>query len=145
MGSDEKSLVENGKGNLVEIEETDAFPLEEGTYVRIEEYIGSIPHPDIIKKLGDINPSFPERIMKMTEANNSHDIWMGRYDFILGLTAQINTLIICLAGFGIGAFFLINGNITGAIVSPVISSVAAIAMTALKNFRKQQPSTKNDT
>ena len=88
-------------------------------------------------EVGDIDASFPERIMKMTEANNSHDIWMGRYEFILGFMAQIITLIICLAGFGVGVFFFIKGNMPGAIVSPIISSIAAIAMTALKNLGRK--------
>jgi uncharacterized membrane protein len=35
-----------------------------------ELYQGPIPHPDILKKFGAVDPSYPERIMKMAEENN---------------------------------------------------------------------------
>jgi uncharacterized membrane protein len=100
-----------------------------------ELYQGPIPHPDILKKFGTIDPSYPERIMKMTEDNNRSEIRIRERDSMLGLFGQVFSFALGLAGFGISALFAFRGLETGAIAA-AIGGVAPIIVAAIGNLRK---------
>jgi uncharacterized membrane protein len=78
-----------------------------------ELYFGPIPHPDLVKKFGDIDPSFPERIMRMTEDNNKADVTMRNRFSLAGLAVpllgQIFSFLISCIGFGVAILFGLKG------------------------------------
>jgi uncharacterized membrane protein len=100
-----------------------------------ELYQGPIPHPDILKKFGTVDPSYPERIMKMTEDNNKIEIRMRERDSIMSFTGQIFSFALGLAGFGLSVVFVLKGLEAGAIAA-AIGGVAPIIVAALGNLRK---------
>ena len=100
-----------------------------------ELYQGPIPHPDILKKFGTVDPSYPERIMKMTEDNNQLEIRIRERDSMLGLLGQIFSFTLGLTGFGLSAFFAMKNLETGA-VAAAIGGIAPIIIAALGNLRK---------
>jgi uncharacterized membrane protein len=100
-----------------------------------ELYQGPIPHPDILKKFGSVDPSYPERIMKMTEDNNRSEIRIRERDSMLGLFGQVFSFVLGLTGFGISALFALKGLEAGAIAA-AIGGVAPIIIAAIGNLRK---------
>ena len=100
-----------------------------------ELYQGPIPHPDILKKFGTVDPSYPERIMKMTEDNNRLEIRMRERDSILGVLGQIFSFTLGLTGFGLSALLALKGLEAGAIAA-AIGGIAPIIVAALGNLRK---------
>jgi uncharacterized membrane protein len=106
-----------------------------------EVYSGPIPHPDFLKKFGDIDPSFPERIMKMAEDNNKADITMRNRFSLSGLISpllgQIFSFLISGIGFGAAILFGLRGIETGAIAA-TIGGIAPIIIAALANMKTKQ-------
>ncbi|MDR3341993.1 MAG: hypothetical protein LBT14_04250 [Treponema sp.] len=100
-----------------------------------EIYQGSLPHPDILKKLGEIDPSYPERIMKMTEDNNRAEIINKNRESISGILGQILSFALGCVGFGLSALFAFKGLETGAIAA-AIGGIAPIIVAAIGNLRK---------
>jgi uncharacterized membrane protein len=106
-----------------------------------EMYSGPIPHPDILKKFGDIDPSFPERIMKMTEDNNKADVIMRNRFSLAGLAVplagQIFSFFISCIGFGVAIVLGLKGIEAGAITA-TIGGIAPIIIAALTNLKSKQ-------
>jgi uncharacterized membrane protein len=100
-----------------------------------ELYQGPIPHPDILKKFGTVDPSYPERIMNMAEENNKNTNTNRTRDSVAGLLGMVFSFALGLAGFGVAAIFGFKGIEAGAIAS-VIGGVAPIVVAALGNLRK---------
>jgi uncharacterized membrane protein len=100
-----------------------------------ERYQGPIPHPDILKKFGEVDSSYPERIMKMTEDNNRSEIRIRERESMLGPLGQVLSFILGLTGFGISALFAIKGLEAGAIAA-AIGGIAPIIVAAIGNLRK---------
>jgi uncharacterized membrane protein len=105
------------------------------TFQTGELYQGPIPHPDILKKFGAVDPSYPERIMKMTEDNNRSEIRIRERDSMLGLLGQVLSFILGLTGFGISALFALKG-LEGGAIAAAIGGVAPIIVAAIGNLRK---------
>jgi uncharacterized membrane protein len=61
-------------------------------------YHGTIPHPDTLKKFGDADPSFPERIMRMSEANNAASIKTQNRASLGGLMGQVFSFLPGMSG-----------------------------------------------
>jgi uncharacterized membrane protein len=106
-----------------------------------EMYAGPIPNPDTLKKFGDIDPSFPERIMRMTEDNNKADVTMrNRFSFtslLVPLLGQIFSFAISCIGFGVAIVFGLKGIEVGA-VTATIGGIAPIVIAALTNLKSRQ-------
>jgi uncharacterized membrane protein len=106
-------------------------------------YSGPIPHPDILKKFGDIDSSFPERIMRMTEDNNKADVTMrNRFSFtalLVPLLGQIFSFAISCIGFGVAIVFGLKGIEVGAITATIggIAPIVIAALTSLKSRQKE--------
>jgi hypothetical protein len=114
MGNEEKDVLEKEEDHPVVNEEDGSETQEIILATNREEYEytyeGFIPHPNIVKGFGDINSTFPERIMKMTEDNNRAEIWKERLE-------QILPFFITLIGFGTSIYLAsINFN-EGAIIA----------------------------
>jgi uncharacterized membrane protein len=86
-------------------------------------YFGPIPHPDTLKKFGDIDSSFPERIMRMTEDNNKADVTMrNRLSFtglVVPLLGQVFSFLISCIGFGVAIVFGLKGIEAGTITATI--------------------------
>jgi uncharacterized membrane protein len=106
-----------------------------------ELYSGPIPHPDFLKKFGDVDPSFPERIMKMAEDNNKADVVMrnrfSRAGLIAPLLGQIFSFLISCIGFTTAILFGLKGIEAGAITA-TIGGIAPIIIAALTNIKTKQ-------
>jgi uncharacterized membrane protein len=106
-----------------------------------ELYSGPIPHPDFLKKFGDIDPSFPERIMRMTEDNNKADVTMrDRFSLtgiVVPILGQIFSFLISCIGFGAAILLGLKGIEAGAITA-TIGGIAPIVIAALTNLRSRQ-------
>jgi uncharacterized membrane protein len=106
-----------------------------------EMYAGPIPHPDTLKKFGNIDSSFPERIMRMTEDNNKADIIIrNRFSLaglVVPLVGQIFSFLISCIGFGVAIVFGLKGIEMGAIAA-TIGGIAPIVIAALTNLKSKQ-------
>jgi uncharacterized membrane protein len=100
-----------------------------------ELYQGPIPHPDILKKFGAVDPSYPERIMKMVEENNSSAIRNREKEMRLKLLGQVFSFALGISGFGISALLAFKGLEAGAIAA-AIGGIAPIIVAAIGNLRK---------
>jgi len=86
------------------------------------------PDPNILRAYSEIDPSFPERIMKMTEANNRNEIRQG-------LMGQIFSFILGLAGLGASVFLAMEGLTAGAITA-ALGGISPIILAIIAGFRK---------
>jgi uncharacterized membrane protein len=106
-----------------------------------EIYSGPIPHPDTLKKFGDIDPAFPERIMRMTEDNNKAEVTMrNRFSLaslVVPLLGQVFSFAISCIGFGVAIVFGLKGIEVGA-VTATIGGIAPIVIAALTNLKSRQ-------
>jgi len=100
-----------------------------------EIYQGPIPHPEVLKKFQEVDPSYPERLMVMAEENNRAAI--RREDKIIGLKTlgQVLSFTLGLAGFVLAAVFGLHGAETGAIAS-LLAGISPVIIAALANLKK---------
>lgn len=116
-----------------------AAPKAEITHAKQELYAGPLPHPSTMKGFQEIDPSFPERIMAMTEKITDAEIKAmesnTRANFILPAIGQAATLLIALSGIGAAVFFVMKGVSSAAIVS-ILGGLSPIIIAALENLRK---------
>ncbi|MDR2587907.1 MAG: hypothetical protein LBC67_00625 [Spirochaetales bacterium] len=104
-----------------------------------EVYSGPIPSPEDLQAFGRIDSSFPERIMKMTEANNNADVTtknrFSLVNLIVPVIGQAASFVISCIGFGSAVFLAIRG-VEGAAITAAIGGIAPIVIAALANFKK---------
>ena len=85
------------------------------------QHSGPLPHPDVLKGYAEIDPSFPERIMKMAEENNKasieHEELLIKESSINQKLGIITNFIICILGLGVAAVLGIYGINIGAAVT----------------------------
>jgi uncharacterized membrane protein len=102
---------------------------------RQEFFSGPLPPPEALKAYREIDPGYPERLMKMAEAHAAADVYK-KYKEPFNVTlGQILSFSLGLTGFGISALFAFKGLESGAIAA-AIGGVAPIIIAALGNLRK---------
>jgi len=90
-----------------------------------EIFSGPLPPPDTLKGYSEVNPNYPERLMKMAEAHAAADVHQ-KYKEPFNVTlGQIFSFLLGLSGFGLSAFLAIRGL-----------GADAIAVAAIGNLRK---------
>jgi len=100
-----------------------------------EIFSGPLPPPDTLKGYSEVNPNYPERLMKMAEAHAAADVHQ-KYKEPFNVTlGQIFSFLLGLSGFGLSAFLAIRGLGAGAI-AVAIGGVAPIVVAAIGNLRK---------
>jgi uncharacterized membrane protein len=102
-----------------------------------EEYSGPIPPPETLQKFGDIDPSIPERIIKMAELQNSAETKMKNRWSLSYLLGTIFTFLLGMSCFGVAAFLAIKGLEAGTITA-ILSGIAAIIIPTLTNLKKDK-------
>ncbi len=97
---------------------------------QIAAYSGPIPHPNILKGLGEIDASFPDRVMKIAENHASTEdesqkkiIKLNAISIIMG---QIFSFIFGLAALAVCVYMARNKIIEGTVVSGVVLIVQLI-------------------
>ena len=104
-----------------------------------ELYAGPIPHPETLRQFGEVDPSFPERLMKMTEENNRADVTekdrMSLVSLAVPVIGQIGSFLISAMGFGTAIFFGLKG-IEGGAIAAALGGIAPIVIAALANLKK---------
>ncbi|MBQ7515305.1 MAG: DUF2335 domain-containing protein [Schwartzia sp.] len=111
-------------------EQAPATSIVKGVQVT-NQYVGPLPHPAIMQGFGEINPSFPERIMAEFEKNSEHT----RQQEKAALDAQIQetargqwmAFAVILLGFG--------GTMALAYAEKNVASVATGVCTAILLFK----------
>lgn len=129
MNNKESDLVKSNDKNIITDESSDLAIQGISITRELEFYEGVIPHPDIFKKLGEVDPSFPERIMKMTEDNNRHEIKQERLGQILSFVLGISCL-------GLSAFLALRGLSAGALAA-ALGGISPIILAIIESFRKK--------
>lgn len=100
------------------------------------QFSGPLPHPDVLVGYEKIDPTFPERIMKMAEANNDASIqhekslierslknerrgqWLA---FFLGVLGLIVGVVLSLLGFSSAAIAAIIGSLAPILIASINS------------------------
>lgn len=113
------------------------------THFKQELYSGPIPHPDILLKFKEIDDSFPNRIMRMTESlieedlkkserEHQEDLLRLKYTLI----GQILTFIISIAGLVCAVILGLKGNNAGVIAS-VVAGLSPSLIAFFKTIKKK--------
>lgn len=104
-----------------------------------ELYAGPIPHPSIMRGFQEIDPSFPERIISMTEKITDAQIkameTSTKANLVQPIIGQIATLLIVLSGIGAAVFFVMKGVSSAAVVS-ILGGISPIIAAALQSLKK---------
>ncbi len=94
------------------------------------QYSGPLPHPDLLAGFEHVLPGSAERIVRMTEREQSqrHELETRqvRDAFWLGLTGQVFGLVVSVAGFALAGFAAYRGEQAVA-VAVAGASLAALA------------------
>lgn len=108
-------------------------------------YQGPIPDPDILKGYADIDPSYPDRIIKMTESQvaHRHSIENKIVDGNIKTEklGMIIAFIIVLVGFGVGTFLIYNereASGMASILTPLVSIIAVFAYNKYKATKDEK-------
>ncbi|GAB6391288.1 MAG: hypothetical protein MdMp014T_0661 [Treponematales bacterium] len=57
-------------------------------------YEGPVSHPDILKGFGDVNPAYPDKIMRMTKESNAAIIKNMNCTSLSGLLGQVFSFVL---------------------------------------------------
>jgi len=93
-----------------------------------EIYQGPIPHPELLRQFRDIDPSYPDRIMSMTEQAAASSMRTRE-------RGQVLSFATAMGGFALAAVLAALGVDT-AVVAAAIAGVAPAIVTAVANLRK---------
>jgi uncharacterized membrane protein len=109
---------------------------------RQEYFSGPLPPPAELKGYMDIDPGYPDRLMKLAESHSEATILLKREEAYLKHQeaasmgrGQVFSFALGLTGFGISALFAFKGLEAGAIAA-AIGGVAPIIVAAIGNLRK---------
>jgi hypothetical protein len=89
-----------------------------------------------LERLKSVDPSFPERVMRLAEAHAAADVRQKDRFSMAPIVGQITSSLICCMGFGIGVFFALQGTESGAITA-IIGGISPIVIAALSNLKKK--------
>lgn len=112
-------------------------------------FMGPLPSPSSLKGYGEIDPSFPDRIFKLTENDQVHRIELENY--AIRENMKFNKMgmwfgfIIAILSICIGAFLIYNDKNVAGIAAIFTSLVGVIAVFILnqKNEKKDEDNKNN--
>jgi uncharacterized membrane protein len=114
--------------------QTDLVQSEERLYIR--QYDGPFPPASELLQIKQVDPAYPERIMKLTEDRTAANIRQQDRESIAPLISMGITTLFGLCGFGLAALFGLKGMQGGTIAS-IVGGIAPIIIAALANLRKK--------
>jgi uncharacterized membrane protein len=110
----------------------------QSTFVAQQEFFaGPLPPQETLKGYKDIDPDFPEWVMKMAEAHAAADVHQKYKESSAVLRGQIFSFLISCLGFGTAIIFAVKGIEAGAITA-TIGGIAPIVVAALTNLKKDK-------
>ncbi len=122
------------------------------TYTRTL-HVGPLPPPEVLSAYGEVDPSFPERILKMAEAQAEHRKQQEREDLCADIDdlkaqrgteriGQVFALVVCLAFLGGGVWVTLRGHdwVGGVIVGATLLGIVTVFITGRRS-RINPPST----
>ena len=102
-------------------------------------YSGPIPHPDILKGLADIDPSFPNRIISIAENHAKTEdeakmkiVKTNSFSLILG---QCFSFLFGIGGLAACVFMAMKGFAAGAVISGIVV-ITQCVVAGVANFKK---------
>ena len=108
-----------------------------------ETYIGPLPNPLFLEKYKSIDPSFPERVMKMAEAHNAADVTtksrISMSHLIAPIMGQVLTFLLGAGGI-LACIYLARAGYTGPSIAAVASAFSPIAIRAIRSIRHKADS-----
>jgi uncharacterized membrane protein len=100
-----------------------------------EIFNGPLPPPSVLKGYAELNPDYPERIFRMTEAYAAANV-KKKYKEASAITnSQIFSFALGIAGFGAAVLLGLKG-IEGGAIAATIGGIAPIVIAALSNLKK---------
>ncbi len=97
---------------------------------------GAIPHPDILKGYGEIDKSYPERIIKLAEnhakTEDASQSALVKGNIISVILGQILSFIFGIAGITATIYLGSKGNTPGAIAT-AIAVIVQVVVSAIVN------------
>ena len=104
----------------------------------VSSYSGPIPHPDILRGLGEVDPSFPERVMKMAEGHarteDSVQLKITSTNTASIILGQVFSFLFGIGGIGACVYLALRGSVGGA----VVSGIAVIVQTVVAGLAGQR-------
>ena len=115
---------------------------KDGTLIGSQQYMeynGPLPHPSILKGFGEIDSTFPNRIITMAENHAKTEdetqrkiVQINSRSILLG---QIFSFIFGIAGIGACVYLAIKGNTAGSVAS-VVAVIVQSVVAAISNKNK---------
>jgi uncharacterized membrane protein len=106
----------------------------------IRQYNGPIPPASELEQLKAVDPSFPDRVMRIAESHAAADVRKKDRFSLAGLVVpiigQIASVLISCFGFGISILFAFKGIETG-VIAAIIGGISPIIIAALANLKKK--------
>lgn len=103
-------------------------------------FAGPIPHPEILEGYKNIDPSFSERIFKLTEKDQEHRIKLEDYAVRENLKnnkqGMLFGFIIALSSIAVGGFLIYNNKSIAGLVALLTPLVGVIAVFIANNKDK---------
>ncbi len=92
---------------------------------------GPLPHPEILRAYGSINPDFPERILVMAENQAAHrqslEKWTVKFDILSSYIGLFFAFIIVMTTLGGGIYLILSGHNVyglGSIITALIGATS---------------------
>lgn len=119
-------------------------PLQTVRLQQLQFYQGDVPHPEILRKLAEIDPSFPERIFKIAEesskerirasqaaSENAKKLIDGERSF--KIRGQILTFILFFLVLGVTVLLAVLG-MPGAAIATCLGGFATLGASAINGM-----------
>lgn len=144
--SDEKTNNRNNSESTAP-ENQSLGPYQGMVSIRGELYEGPLPNPEMLAGFKNIDPSFPDRIVKMAENHNAADVHMKRgFVFsttVIPIAGQIFTFLLGVGSLCVCVYLATKG-LTGGAIAVVIAGFAPIIINAIKSFMQNGHSKQDD-
>ncbi|MDY3006275.1 DUF2335 domain-containing protein [Anaerococcus porci] len=132
------SFMKNPKEVMELIEENSTLSVQHMEQME-QMFAGPLPHPDILKGYGNIDSSFPDRILKLAEKDQEHSISMEQYaieeNFKANKRGTYAGLIVCVLAIFIGAFLIYNDKSVAGLVT-LLTPLAGLIVVFIKSNKK---------
>lgn len=132
------SFMKNPREVMELIEENPSFSIQQMEQME-QMFAGPLPHPDILKGYGNIDSSFPDRILKLAEKDQEHSISMEEYaikeNFKANRRGTDAGLIVCVLAILIGAFLIYNDKSVAGLVT-LLTPLAGLIVVFIKSNKK---------
>jgi uncharacterized membrane protein len=102
-----------------------------------EVFLGPIPSPSILGDYRKLDPSYPDRIIRMAEQHAEADVLLKNREASAIGRGQVFSFILGIIGFGTAIFLAVKKLEAGAIAA-AIGGIAPIIIAALANFQQKK-------